>query len=216
MPVLCHSFSLEKLSDVFKPAGDVDVGVCLDDVKKIVKGRGRQSDYITVTLRDLAPHTFHTIRTSLNIQLITEQYQFTNDLKTSLLLLGAKITGTGLHMDWAEAINISYVVDQNQSDDTLLAKWVFFDSVALDELNSWLKEIGYQGGLSSKVLLNENELLLAHTKFGDKMIVIHQTPCSKVYVPPGWVHQVVNQKPCIKLACELAYEENIPLSEYMG
>jgi hypothetical protein len=213
-------FTFADLAKVFGPGpvGNMQKGgggFTLKDVKQIVEGRGEKDQYCSVTLADIDNGLFHVIRQGWNIELLPEHNSIADMWTTTLLLLGGKGTGTGLHMDWAEACNTAYAVggaSSSPGDEPwskhILAQWVFFSPFVLDDLHVWLQTLGHLGGLADKPTLTMKQIRLARQRFGDKMVVMDQTPGAKVYVPPGWVHQVVNKKPGIKMACEVAHNEH--------
>ena len=61
-------------------------------------------------------------------------------------------------------------------------------------------------GLKDEVKLTIHELHMMQGKLGfdnygyPKVFILRQFHVDKVYVPPGWLHFVVNEQPCVKLA----------------
>jgi hypothetical protein len=132
--------------------------------------------------------------------------------RSTLALLGGLGTGTGLHVDWSEAYNIAFAVGSSASGERLvLAVWVFLHPNHLAEAVAWIKDHvprAKQGVLAvpkeQRPLLSEEEVRQMHAALpAGAVVVLEQAAGDVVHVPPGWVHQVSNKQPCIKVAWDV-------------
>ena len=88
---------------------------------------------------------------------------------------------------------------------------------ALVEVDQVLQEMfphkfksGSKCPLKSAKPLTEAEIRAFKLRMGDKVVLIEQKAGEVVFVPPGWVHCVVNMEPCIKAACDLYTVDRFP------
>lgn len=156
------------------------------------------SKYYAVTLTHFQRGEFHTIREKFH-SFPPQAADIANDIYNStLILLGVTGSKTGLHLDWTEAFNIAFEFGQPGT----LAVWVLFHPSIVGELDAWLKAHGRPHGLATagKAHLSTEEMETLRGVFGEKMVVLEQKGGDMVFVPPGWVHQVTNLQPCLKVA----------------
>ncbi len=59
--------------------------------------------------------------------------------------------------------------------------------------------------------LTESQLRIFAKAMGSKVVLVEQKGGEVVFVPPGWVHCVLNLAPCIKLAHDRYILERFPL-----
>ncbi len=92
----------------------------------------------------------------------------------------------------------------------VVAAWLFIAPRAAAPTDLWLRDRGHVNGLAGNPRLGEEEvaalkLALAGLGLGDGCVVeVQQRAGDMVHVPPGWIHQVVNMRPCLKLAWDFA------------
>jgi hypothetical protein len=130
---------------------------------------------------------------------------------TMLVLLGGIGSHTPFHLDWTQALNVAYAVGC-ASNDEVLSEWVFINPSAIPVADAWLRSQSrgrgrpFANGFSSEggVCLRGSTLerfIGSLTKLHrDNVVVCRQRHGEMVVVPPGWIHQVTNLKPNIKLA----------------
>lgn len=150
-------------------------------------------------------------------KLIPEAHSDNDLYRCSLVLLGAAGTATGLHLDWTEARNIAFAVDA-ASVGQVLAEWTFIHPDAIQAANTWLQQNGFAAGLATpqRALLSSEQVsamqaALANVVAGGAVRVVQQRAGDMVHVPPGWVHQVVNVRACLKLAWDFYDYQHFPL-----
>ncbi|PSC69821.1 C-module-binding factor isoform B [Micractinium conductrix] len=140
--------------------------------------------------------------------------------RTSLLLLGKEGTGSGFHVDPANAFNIALAIDRDLGG--VLAYWVFVrpTAKARDAVQAWLNLSKKEGGVGNKgdlyegkPMLNEQEMMAMEAHFqGTGFIkVIRREAGGLVRVPTGWIHLVFNKQPCVKVAWEVVVASNLAL-----
>jgi hypothetical protein len=95
----------------------------------------------------------------------------------------------------------------------VLAVWLLVHPAHLKEFQGWLKANGMHAVLVSasvttrhKVLLTADDMRAAAKALPGKVVLLEQRSGDQVYVPPGWLHFVVNVEPC----CKLAYDSVRP------
>jgi JmjC domain, hydroxylase len=120
-----------------------------------------------------------------------------------------------LHVDISDAHNV--LVDVGGCDpNEPSARWDCFSPAAAKFLHSALmdttlhKPESYGNsalGLNGVVFLGDKDLegvkrRVATACPGD-VVTLNQSVGDVIHVPPGWVHQVVNLQPCLKVACDV-------------
>lgn len=163
-----------------------------------------------------------------------------NDIGLStLVILGSTGTGTGFHLDWTQAYNITFSVGTAVAD-SVLAVWTFINPLLISSADRWIKENLTGLGVprpkkkargeqqQSKWLLgfasspdhihlkgsDLDRFLEAMQKLGSEMgvdnpvVQLQQKAGEMVFVPPGWVHQVVNLSPNVKVAWDCYTADN--------
>ena len=149
-----------------------------------------------------------------------------NDIGLStLIMLGGVGTGTGFHLDWTEAYNIAFSAGSAAvASDTVLAVWVFINPLLVGEADAWIKGTiktskrkhrqstqvsrwpdGFASSAEDRVHLKGGDLErfmeYMHTlSTPNPVVILEQKPGQLVHVPPGWVHQVTNMSPNVKVA----------------
>lgn len=112
---------------------------------------------------------------------------------------------TQLHFDPAFAQNTClYSCGAGEGD--VVANWVLIHHSILGEV----KESFRKGGRGEDVfanpryprLLTKKAVKSLQKQHGSRVVLIEQTPGMTVLVPPGYLHQVENVKPCLKVAIE--------------
>lgn len=90
-----------------------------------------------------------------------------------------------------------------------LAVWAFLPPTVLREAEAWLKRHGLQQGFAEGAHLNLQQLRQLQFDMGDDakgvalVQFVYQCHGMRVHVPAGWMHAVVNVRPCIKLAWQV-------------
>lgn len=141
-----------------------------------------------------------------------------------LVLIGDAGTGTGLHADPCAAINFAVALDQ-EDDGSVLAKWLFFKPSVqgIELVHTLIKsrklfakvgkmppdvtsrrkggQVYVARGEVDKMPVMDASMMedIASKHHGDVELV-EQRSGMAVHVPIGWVHAVVNVKPCLKLS----------------
>jgi hypothetical protein len=176
------------------------------------KGQGKRK-YLAVTLSmfcRVAAVTLFALRSLFPNGLLKAARTVTDSARSSLILLGGPKTGTGLHVDWTEAFNIAFSVGDAPTM-AVLAVWVFLHPAVAQAAHDWLKQNGWQDGLAAKVRLEgaSQEQFTQHLeqKQPGSVLVIEQRAGEMIRVVPGWIHQVSNLQPSLKLAFEV-YDVN--------
>jgi hypothetical protein len=185
-----------------------------EQAAKIALGTSRA--YLSSTL-DLMVRTailLHTIRNWFADGLLSTVKHITDKNRLTLVLLGGAGSGTGLHLDWTQAYNIALALASTGAGD-VLAIWVGIAPCAVAAADAWLRSLKLEGsnqrlfpeGLRTKgrVRLDDNmvhqlQLHLSNLHGSNSVVVLEQRHGQVVYMPPGWVHQVTNKEPCVKLA----------------
>jgi hypothetical protein len=136
---------------------------------------------------------------------------FTDSVRSCLILLGAVGMFTGLHIDWTEAYNIAFATC-GENVGEVLAVWVFIHPSIIHQVSEWLKAKTGKSFSDTSIHLT-TELVSQLQAFangimpcGGGVVVLNQCAGDMVYVPPGWVHQVTNALPCLKVAWDF-YED---------
>lgn len=206
-----------------------------NDAAKVAKGKSKR--YLQGSLaafQERAVRVLRQVRHTMNARYLPRgraplpatAVNVTDLWAATLLLLGGEGTGTALHSDWTEAFNLLLAVVADPTEvlpaEYVAAKWWFFHPSMVEKLDEEVKALGLEDvdGLASKPLLTEAQLddlrkkVDAHA--ADQGItvqvthyVLEQKPGFVVHVPPGWVHAVVNVKPCLKLAFDAYIMTNV-------
>lgn len=177
---------------------------------------GTSSKYMLSTL-DVMVRTailLHTVRSWFADGLLPFVKHVTDRDRLTLVLLGGAGNGTGLHLDWTQAYNLALALAGTDVGG-VLATWVCIAPCAVAAADAWLRlvkseardEYLYPDGLRTKgkVMLDDNMVQqlrrhLIDLHGSNSVVVLQQRHGHVVFIPPGWVHQVVNQQRCIKLA----------------
>ena len=127
---------------------------------------------------------------------------FTNFYTTSVMFVGALRTGTGLHVDRTQAVNLALAISGQYG---VLAIWLFVSPVVTAELDKLLRTDAFKkrfpnGLKNSGVLLSEDDMRFIVEKFPGQAFIVEQCAGVCVLVPPGWIHAVFNKQSCLKLA----------------
>lgn len=157
---------------------------------------------------------------------------------STLIILGGIGTGTGFHLDWTEAYNIAFSVGAAVAADSVLAVWTFINPLLISSADRWIKEnltglgvprpkkkargeqqqvgksrwpLGFAGSPDNRVHL-KGPLLDRYAEVGvgvdNPIVQLEQRAGELVYVPAGWVHQVVNLSPNVKVAWDYYSADN--------
>ena len=138
-----------------------------------------------------------------------------------MMLLGAAGTGTSLHSDLTEALSVGFEVSNGASDSTTpIAYWCLVNPLFIESVNKSVADLFpavYRDGLATiawktvkgqKVrehgrALTLAEMRLLKEKVPEGNIIIAQHAGELMYIPPGWVHAVINMQHCIKFAVDM-------------
>lgn len=133
---------------------------------------------------------------------------------TTLMLFGAKGTGTGVHMDRAAAINV--LIDIKESPlraNTVYARWTFFHPRLVPRLAAWMQRHPselWPEGLCSRPAprLAEADVTAFKRSLSPEearlVVTVSQTAEKRVMrVPTGWPHMVENVEACAKMAWDI-------------
>ena len=93
----------------------------------------------------------------------------------------------------------------------VLALWVFLHPTILRRVNVWLQAHGFKDGLAgASARLKKQQLQKLREDMGmipgtstPYVAIVKQGHGEMVHVPAGWVHQVINMRPCIKMAWDV-------------
>ena len=130
-------------------------------------------------------------------------------------------------MDRSEAYNLLFSTDSSKPSEPL-AQWVFISPDSIMQFGEWLRTHRQDGTLVSwessgqaplevprdnpfhgppdgtsptRPLLTEAGIMSLQSVLGNNnVVVVMQKHGDLVHVPPGWMHQVTNLGPCVKLA----------------
>lgn len=211
-------FSLEEVQQLWRkdPSREGKFEGSQPKVKQVVTGKGTHAAlYLHNTLSLFAQQDNPLVDIRDKFPDVPEAtWGFLDKYRSSLVLLGGPGTGTGLHLDWTEAWNIAFAVIASDIG-AVLAVWVFIHPSAVSTADQWLKEHGSAGGFATpgKVVLDDDDVagLKAALPPGS-VVILEQHAGDRVYVPPGWVHQVRNLRPSLKLAWD--WHDMSHLSQY--
>ena len=123
--------------------------------------------------------------------------------RSTLILLGNAKAFTGLHLDWTEACNIAFSIGQGGG---VLALWLFVHPTLASAADAWLKDHGWPQGFSTPdkvhlVGMHRQQFMTSMNAIkSDGCVLIEQHAGHMIHVPPGWIHQVTNIRPCLKVA----------------
>lgn len=132
---------------------------------------------------------------------------------------------THIHADWTEAMNTAFALtggpelseaaqavlravgtEFGEEAKGALALWVFFKPsfVASGQLAAWLKANQHGCLRTGQITLSIKQIIqLWNDPTAKGMIrVVFQKAGTRVTIPPGWVHQVTNLRPNLKVAWE--------------
>lgn len=183
------------------------------------------SSYLSSTLINfILVAVWFTIRKAFNTGMMAAA-RGVNDIGLStLIMLGGVGTGTGFHLDWTEAYNIAFSVGAAVAADTVLAVWVFINPLCVGEADAWIKGTiktskrkhsqstqpsrwpeGFASSADNRVHLKGGDLerfleYMRSLATPNPVVILEQKPGQLVHVPPGWVHQVTNMSPNVKVA----------------
>jgi hypothetical protein len=144
--------------------------------------------------------------------------------RSTLVILGGSGTGTGCHLDRTEAYNIAFSVGKEVVPlDTVLAVWVFINPLLVGFADAWVKgnlddcPAGFESYPDeNRVHLKDDDLarFMAYmAEVGQKesvqnpVVKLEQRPGQLVHFAAGWVHQVTNVRPNVKVAWDM-YDAN--------
>lgn len=122
--------------------------------------------------------------------------------RSVLLLLGGTGQGTPVHCDRTEAFNVAFALAEYLKDGPL-ARWVFFEPRAASLVLEYMNKHHVRS--NDRMLLDECaiEQLGKHleAELGSKaMHIVDQYSGEIIHVQTGFLHQVCNLQPCVKLA----------------
>lgn len=216
------SFSLAELKQLWK----TKLGLTQEDkkgfgtqkqIESIVNGKNKVlylSNNLSLYVKDL----LHDIRNKFD-GLILASRELTDLYRASLILLGGATTKTGLHLDWTEAYNIAFAIGTSSLSDPL-AVWTFLHPSLAEQANAWLIQNGFEKGFQTagRAFLSDDRVSAFKTAMDALMpggsggvLVVEQRAGDMVYVPPGWIHQVYNLQPCLKLAWDFYATEHFAI-----
>jgi hypothetical protein len=132
-------------------------------------------------------------------------------LLSTLLFVGGPNTCTPFHVDWSEAYNVGIAVDTSKPgqtnplsvSDAAIARWFFVPPSKVASVASTLKKEKF-----SALHLTTEDHRTDMEEIG--CIVVDQLPGQCIYVPPGWLHAVVNLRACFKIAWDCVFPANVP------
>lgn len=198
---------------------------------EIAKGTNTSSYLSSTLINFILVAVWFTIRKAFSTGMMAAA-RGVNDIGLStLIILGGVGTGTGFHLDWTEAYNIAFSVGA-AATDTVLAVWVFINPLLVGEADAWIKGTiktskrkhsqstqvssrwpeGFASSAEDRVHLKGDDLerfveYMHSFATPNPVVMLEQKPGQLVHVPPGWVHQVTNMSPNVKVAWDY-YDAN--------
>ncbi|KAK9812259.1 hypothetical protein WJX73_008387 [Symbiochloris irregularis] len=140
--------------------------------------------------------------------------------KLTLLLLTFctdELSGTPMHLDWTEALNhqnkllVTPAIRKRfpnakwaqNLDSKQGSVWNFFSPPTIEKVETWCQK-RLQKRLSDEdfPLLNEAQMNELKEYVGTGWVELEQGHGELIFVPPGWLHQVRNLSPNLKVAWE--------------
>lgn len=126
-------------------------------------------------------------------------------IRTEALSLGGSGHTLGWHTDWQDACNFFLPVygdvAPSSAKGDLKCKWWLVSPEKAEQAVEWLEELSRQRkGRSGKLVPSAMEWQVFEQQLGEeKLYAMHfeQEEGELVHVPPGWLHLVVNPKPCL-------------------
>lgn len=188
----------------------------LKQVKAIACGK-KCNKYFAVNLSKLYKKgpaaALHELREKLSGELVKSARNLTDAKRSSLVFLGAGQSCTGLHLDWTEAYNRAFAVGDVDVSKPV-AEWLFIAPSAIHEADKYLRDHVHEDGLmlESRIHLSGKDfkdfVAFMNQNGADRVRIVKQFAGTLVHVPPGWVHQVTNLQPCLKLAWDVYERAN--------
>lgn len=189
--------------------------------RSIATGRGAgRTRYLQANMKQLDPiaaAVLLDIRHRLGDGWIPEAREITDYNSLAMAFLGREDCYTPLHCDQASAANYAAALMEDHAVSKAgLATWDCINPQSVPAADQWLKDKAAQGytgtgrskgnwerGLAGGVFLGEEDLQALEQFLGDGSVMrLVQVAGTVVRIPPGWVHQVYNTLPCMKVAAE--------------
>ena len=136
---------------------------------------------------------------------------FTDANKLTLVLLGGTGASTGMHLDYTCAQNVAYTVEG--ATENAVADWLFVAPNMIEVADLWLKQLVGANGRSlfpdgfatyGRVLLTgevqQRFVQEMNVVCPNSVTILAQQHGEVMYVPPGYVHQVINRQMALKVA----------------
>jgi hypothetical protein len=152
-------------------------------------------------------------------------------------MMGDELHGTGMHVDWSSAVNLAVDLSPPHDQQRLpVAMWLFIPPTdeAIAAVNSVIRadpdglgracpnglglpaDPDFLRGSADKqhnmrVLTPEQMQRIADSPEAAEhgVHIVQQHSWDEVTVPPGWIHAVVNLRPCIKFAFDYLAEQDL-------
>lgn len=169
------------------------------------------SKYLVIDLSRLPnAHLLHAIRDLFPSGLLQDMLGTTDTKRATLIMLGGRGTHSPVHIDWTSAFNITWAIHIEHIHD-VLAEWLFIAPWAVEPAVAWIIEhMGdeFPDGFAAPSILTGHRLHLKgamRQAFLDAfsrndVFLVEQRAGDVVVVEPGWMHQVTNLQPNIKMA----------------
>lgn len=152
----------------------------------------------------------------------------TDKFKSTLVMMGDRFMGTGPHYDWAEALNVAFGIKGHHNPLRPVAWWLFVLPSAVQELHGWLihDEVlaaKFPQGLDSfkrdaadqryrlPLLTKEEMDRIVEGLGAHKARVVPHFAGHIMRVKAGWLHAVINEQPCVKIAFDTIQPSMFPL-----
>ena len=154
----------------------------------------------------------------------------------NIVMMADALHGTGMHVDWSSAVNLAVDLSppHDEKDRLPVAMWLFIfpTDEAIAAVNRVIRAdpgglgIACPNGLglpadpdylrgsadkkhNMKVLTPKQMKHIADSAAEHGVHIIEQHSWDEVTVPPGWIHAVVNLRPCIKFAFDYLVEPDL-------
>ena len=142
--------------------------------------------------------------------------------RSTLVLIGRAGRHTGLHLDRAEAVNVAFGVllpTRRRTLRRVLARWTLFSPKIVHILAAHARKKAPDMARWHDVFVDDAtirdikvEAASVPCEDGSAHVVeVDQCAGMRVWVPPGYVHQVVNHEDCVKVAWDFVEAKHMHL-----
>jgi JmjC domain, hydroxylase len=134
--------------------------------------------------------------------------------RSTRYILGSRSSSTPLHVHKTDAWNVLAGVGGDESDAPKV-RWDCFHPKVASSLHRAIQGLNlhkgsygrYGDGLKGHVFIQEEDFSVVRTTMESilpgSVVTLMQGIGDVIHVPPGWVHQVYNMAPCVKVACHV-------------